>query len=163
MCVRFGDADRKELYPAGKAFADKLERRDARLILLRCLVSEIGYPLKLAVHTLFALHNDTGIKAVRCDRKHRTIEGYRNVNLVPTETYRRHNICGSVRLREHIFYLFAGTDIPVGNAVLAHLGLPLGSKSPALSYRFHYFECVRVLDSPSYKVVHNIISAADNV
>ena len=64
-------------------------------------------------------------------------------------------------LREHVFDLFAGPDIPVRHAVGCHLLLPLRLQALALSHPLHDGEGQSLLQAPADQVDHDVISGTD--
>ena len=91
----------------------------------------------------------------------------RVIDLEPSNSPRHHDICRSMRLREHVLDLLARPHVPVRHSVGCHLSLPiLPFVTFALGYYsftdfLHDIEGKSGIKSHMYQINHNIVTTTN--
>src|SRR5699024_9069339 len=93
----------------------------------------------------------------------RAVKLQRAVDLEPGYAEGHHDIGHGVGLREEVFYLPAGADIPVRHARVVHLALRALGQAAALADGFHYLEALLVRHALRDEVEHDVVAAADGL
>ena len=83
------------------------------------------------------------------------------MHLKPCHAPAHHNVGGGVSLREHIFDLPAGADVPLRHAVGEHGLNPVVLQSFSLTDGLHDGEGFLLIESHVNKVGHDIIPTTD--
>ncbi len=136
-----------------------LQNGDAVLI----LVGRLGvllYGSHACDGRLLALYHDGRVEIVAADGEIGAVKLDGVIDLVIRQPQGRRDVGDGVSLREHIFYLFAGVYIPLGDLVLPHKLLPLGLKAFAFTDGLHYVE--RALRGQIFgeKIEHYVVAGA---
>ena len=95
----------QELDIAHHALVGKLQCAEKILFLLRGVIPAVVYIPHGVNDRPPAARYYCCVKAVGSNGKYGTVKRDRLMDLVPAKTYSRHDVCGGVRLGEHVFYL----------------------------------------------------------
>ena len=95
------------------------------------------------------------------DGKISRVIGQRVKHLTVGDTVSHHNVGRRMGLREHVFDLFAGPDIPVGNVMFLHLRLPLRFQTLTFSHALHDRKGLLTLQALLDQITHDIVSRTD--
>ena len=84
------------------------------------------------------------------------------MHLVPRKPQSRNYISCGVSLREHVFYLFAGGDIPFRHLMFTHDIFKFLRQPLTLSHRLHDFEGVCRRQSAMQEIQHYGVTGTDD-
>ena len=150
-------------------FIADFERRQQIFFLVRMI--RIGVDaLDVLLHSLDAMCHHHGVEAVLLTAAVEIgrIKRQRVMYLEPRDAEGHHDIGRSVRLREEVFDLFAGFDVPFRHLMLAHLlhnalRPRLALVDRALSDGLHEFEGTLLRQTALDEIEHDIVAAADGL
>ena len=108
-----------------------------------------------------SLTHDLIGKSGRPDAEKRCVISQRMIHFTVGDTPCHHNIGCRMRLREHVFDLFTGPDIPVRHVICRHCLFPLRLQPFSLPHALHDLEGKRRIKPHMDQVDHNIITTAD--
>ena len=157
------DVQRHHLETAGVHFLGQFENFYGDLVVGGRVLALVPEGLELLPHGLQAPGDQSGVQVVALDREIGGVEGKWVVHLAVGDPGGVQNVSHGVGLREHVFDLLAGINVPVRDLDLAHGLLVLGLQAFALSYALHDLEGVEGLHASPLQIEHDVISGADDI